>query len=142
MKPAVVRFYLDADILGLAKILAGLRPDVTYPSDPGGMVHKRVRPPCTVSDRAALDTVWIPECARQDWLIVTRDSRIQSHTRELEAVRSNGARMVAPAGADARSTWSQLELFMCQWRRIERCLEQRGPFIYSVIRTTFNAVAL
>jgi hypothetical protein len=40
-KPADVRFYCDADVLGLAKILAGLRPDVTYPGDPGGIVHRR-----------------------------------------------------------------------------------------------------
>ena len=77
MKPATVRFYLDADLLGLAKVLVTLRPDMTYPSDPGGVVHKRERPPCAVTDRTALDTVWIPECARQDWLIITRDSRIQ-----------------------------------------------------------------
>lgn len=29
MKPAEVRFYVDADLLGLAKVLAGLRFDVT-----------------------------------------------------------------------------------------------------------------
>lgn len=30
-KPAVVRFYIDADVLGLAKVLARLGSDVTYP---------------------------------------------------------------------------------------------------------------
>lgn len=34
MKPADVRFYFDADILGLAKLIAGLRSDVTYPAIP------------------------------------------------------------------------------------------------------------
>jgi len=33
-KPAAVRFYLDADVLGLAKVLVQLRNDVTYPGDP------------------------------------------------------------------------------------------------------------
>jgi hypothetical protein len=28
-KPANVRFYVDADVLGLAKVLVGLRSDVT-----------------------------------------------------------------------------------------------------------------
>jgi hypothetical protein len=28
-KPARVRYYIDADLLGLAKILVQLRPDVT-----------------------------------------------------------------------------------------------------------------
>jgi hypothetical protein len=36
IKPAEVRYYIDADILGLARVLAALRPDVTYPGDPGG----------------------------------------------------------------------------------------------------------
>jgi hypothetical protein len=76
MRPAVVRFYLDADILGLAKLLVTVRPDVTYPGDPGGVVHKRLRPPCPITRVDTRDRVWIPECARQGWLIVTRDSRI------------------------------------------------------------------
>jgi hypothetical protein len=33
-KPATVRFYFDADVLGLAKILVQVRADVTYPGDP------------------------------------------------------------------------------------------------------------
>jgi hypothetical protein len=35
-KPATVRFYFDADVRGLGIILAQVRPDVTYPGDPGG----------------------------------------------------------------------------------------------------------
>jgi hypothetical protein len=31
VKSAEIRFYIDADILGLAHVLIGLRPDVTYP---------------------------------------------------------------------------------------------------------------
>src|SRR6266700_3319891 len=34
-RAAQVRFYVDADVLGLGKVLAGLRNDVTYPGDPG-----------------------------------------------------------------------------------------------------------
>jgi hypothetical protein len=36
-KPAIVRYYVDADVLGLAKILTQVRSDVTYPGDPGGL---------------------------------------------------------------------------------------------------------
>jgi hypothetical protein len=35
-RPARVRYYIDADLLGLAKILVQIRTDVTYPGDPGG----------------------------------------------------------------------------------------------------------
>ena len=43
LRPAQVRIYLDADLLGLGKILASLRNDVTYPGDPGAVIHKRQR---------------------------------------------------------------------------------------------------
>jgi PIN like domain len=39
--------------------------------------------------------------AREGWLIVTRDSRIQDHQAEIDAVRLNGARMVVLAGKEA-----------------------------------------
>jgi hypothetical protein len=35
LRAALVRFYVDADILGLGKLLGSLRNDVTYPGDPG-----------------------------------------------------------------------------------------------------------
>jgi hypothetical protein len=37
---AVVQFYVDADLLGLAKMLVQVRADVTYPGDPGGELHR------------------------------------------------------------------------------------------------------
>jgi hypothetical protein len=30
-----IRYYIDADLLGLGKVLANVRSDVTYPGDPG-----------------------------------------------------------------------------------------------------------
>jgi hypothetical protein len=45
-RAAQVRFYIDADVLGLGKLLAGLRNDLTYPGDPGAVIHKRQQPPC------------------------------------------------------------------------------------------------
>jgi len=142
MRQATVRFYLDADILGLAKVLVQLRPDITFPGDPGGTVHKQTRPPCIITDVGTKDHVWIPECSRQGWLIITRDSRIQSHTREMNAVRTFNARMVALASAEAKTTWGQLEVFMTQWRAIERLLGQDGPFIYNATRSKLKPIAL
>jgi hypothetical protein len=52
-KPATVNFYLDADVLGLAKVLVTIRSDVTHPGDPGGQVKgRRIRPPCVITDTA------------------------------------------------------------------------------------------
>jgi len=41
LRSAQVRIYVDADMLGLGKILASLRNDVTYPGDPGAVIHRR-----------------------------------------------------------------------------------------------------
>src|SRR6266571_2958151 len=72
LRAAQVRFYVDADILGLGKILGGLRNDVTYPGDPGAVLHKRHRAPCPIASADVLDTDWIPDVAARGWLIVTR----------------------------------------------------------------------
>jgi PIN like domain len=113
-KPAAVRFYFDADVLGLAHQIAGLRPDATYPGDRGGVVLKQQRQPCPITSIAVKDPVWIPQVTALGWLIITRDAKIQEHTAEIAAVRDNGARMVALGSRDARGTFDQLEVFMCQ----------------------------
>jgi len=138
----VVRFYFDADVLGLAHVVAGLRSDATYPGDPGAVIKRRERPACPIADPAVKDDVWIPQVASLGWLIVTRDSRIQQHRAEIAAVKDSRARMVVLAGDEARGTWQQLEILMRQWRAIEACLGQSGPFIYSATRSSFRAVTL
>jgi len=48
---ATIRYYVDADLLGVAKLLVGLRADLTYAGDPGGIgCDKRRRDPCTFID--------------------------------------------------------------------------------------------
>jgi uncharacterized protein with PIN domain len=142
VKPAVVRFYIDADVLGLAKVLARLRSDVTYPGDAGAEIHKRQRPACPIDRTDVEDEVWIPETARQGWLIITRDRAIQDKRAEIAAVRHHSARMVTLASAEAKTVWLQLEVVMCQWRRIEGLLGQAGPFIYSATRTGLRSEPL
>ena len=141
-KPATVRFYVDADLLGLAKVLVQVRSDVTYPGDLGGVVHKRERPPCSISSPSVLDPVWIPKVAAQNWLIITRDANIAANRAEIAAVRDSGARMVALTGREAIGTWAQLEVVMAQWRAIDALLSQPGPFIYSATRTRLRPVDL
>jgi len=141
-KPATVRFYFDADVLGLAKVVVRLRSDATYPGAPGDVVHKRLREACPVTDPATDDDVWIPQVANRGWLIITRDSRIQHRPAEIAAVRENGARMVALASRDAGGTWAQLEVLLCQWRSIEELLKEPAPLIRSASRTGMAVVKL
>jgi hypothetical protein len=63
LRAAQVRIYVDADLLGLGKILAGLRNDVTHPGDPGSVIHKRQRAACPITSPDVLDTHWIPQVA-------------------------------------------------------------------------------
>lgn len=111
-RAARVRFYVDADIVGFGKVIASLRPDITYPGDPGAEIHKRQRPPCPVTSTDVLDVDWIPEAARHGWLIITRDNKIIENRLEIAAVRDNGGKMVALNRQDAANKWGQLEVFM------------------------------
>jgi hypothetical protein len=106
LRAAQVRMYVDADMLGPGKILASLRNDVTYPGDPGAVIHRRQRPPVTSPD--ALDTDWIPEVAAGGWLIVTRDSMITQNRNEITAVWENKVKMVALNQRDAQTKWGRL----------------------------------
>jgi len=142
IKPAEVRFYFDADVLGLGKAVVRLRPDATYPGDPGGILHKRERPACVITKPRTDDDVWIPLVAAESWLIITRDSKIQERRAEIAAVRDNGARMVALSSREATSTWAQLEILMCRWRSIEALLSVPGPLIRSASRSGLATIKL
>jgi len=142
VKPAQVRFYVDADILGLGKVLAGLRTDVTHPGDPGLVLHRRHRAACPVTSPRAEDPEWIPVVAAAGWLVITRDRHILEHRREIEAVVEHRACLVALSAPDATTTWTQLETVMCQWRGIDELAALPGPFIYRATRTSLQKLDL
>ncbi len=133
-RPAKVRVYIDADLLGLAEVLCRLRPDFTRPGDLGAEINKRLRPPCPVVSPGAPDEEWLPVVGEHGWLAVTRDRWIQDKVHELEAVRDNDVRMINISGLDAADKWSQLEVFMTRWREIEALIDEPGPFIRQVTR--------
>lgn len=137
-RPATVRFYFDADVLGLAKVVASIRSDVTYPGDPGGEARKRVRPPCVITDPATEDLLWIPRVAREGWSIISRDRRIGAYPAERDAVIAYNAKMFTIASHEKLDLWHQFEILMTRWRDIERLGEEQGPFIFALYRTTLT----
>ncbi|OIN82809.1 hypothetical protein [Mycobacterium malmoense] len=139
MKNADVRFYFDADILGLAHVICALRPDCTYPGDPGAVIKRKSRPPCVIQSDPG-DNRWITTSTAQGWIGITRDSDIQTHFSLMQSVKDNCARLVTLAGPDAGDKWRQLETFMTQWRRIEALLDREGPLILSITRTSHREV--
>jgi|GEM_PF-361485 len=137
---AAVRFYVDQDLRGLGKILGDVRPDVTYPGDPGGLTrNKRRRPPSPI-DVGALDEDWIPVVASRGWVIISRDKRIHERFSQLSLIRDHDAKMVCLTGEAGRDKWSQLEAFMTNWRAIEAVADETPPFVYRASRTSLNAL--
>ncbi|WP_419918492.1 hypothetical protein [Candidatus Poriferisocius sp.] len=135
MKPAIVRYYFDTDILGLAKVIAALRPDVTYPGAPEQVVKNRLRPACEITSTDIADRIWIPMVAAAGMVAITRDSKITRHPSERATVMDSNARLFALHPDQAVTVWSQLELLMRQWRKIEYLVEQPGPYIYKISRS-------
>lgn len=119
-----------------------LRSDCTYPGDPGAIIKRRARPACPVTSAAAKDREWIPLAAERRWVVITRDSKITEHRREIDAVMEHGGRHVTFAGADAGNPWEQLEILMRQWRRIEQLIDEPGLFIYLASRTRLRKLDL
>lgn len=131
-----VRFYFDADLIGVAKLLVQARSDVTFAGDPGGIgPDKRARPACPISPETK-DEVWIPQAAGHGWVVISRDRHIKSRPAERRAIVDNEARFVTlDASKHQLNKWLQLEIIVCQWRKIENLAELPGPWIYTASRT-------
>lgn len=140
-RPATVRFYFDADVLGVAKVVAALRYDVTYPGDPGATIHRRIRPACPITTPAARDESWIPEVACRGWLVVTRDRHTQGRP-EIAAVRDSGTKMVTLSAADAGSIWNPTGGRDDELAELEDLASQEGPFVWRATRSGLGAVNL
>lgn len=137
-----IRFYVDADLLGLAKLLVTVRSDVTYPGDPGGTGpdgYQRVA--CPVRPEAK-DLTWIPVVAAEGWIVITRDRHLQRRPTERQAIIDNGARVVQLDTRHQLNKWAQLEIVVCQWRRLEERLDQPGPWFVVATRTGLRSQVL
>ena len=137
------RWYIDADTLGLAKILVQVRRDVTFPGDDGERSNARWRlPPCQVTDTATPDEIWIPKVSRDGMAIITRDKRIQDRVSEKDAVLASNGRMFAITSSEQLDNWGLLEVVVSQWRAMERAADEPGPFIYSLTRSGLTRLDL
>jgi hypothetical protein len=129
-----VRFYVDADLLGVAKVLVTVRSDVTYPGDEGGVgPDGRSRPPCPIRP-GDKDPVWIPQVAGSGWVIISRDRHMRNRPAEQAAILEHRARVVVLDAHRELSKWGQLEIIVCQWRGIEELHGLPGPWVYVASR--------
>ena len=138
--PALVRYYFDADVLGLAKVVTLIRPDATYAGDPGGVVRSQRRDACPITTPAAKDVDWIPVVARRGWSIITQDRRIAGRPAERAAVMDNRAKLFRIGSRKNLDVWGQLEVLLTSWRNIGRLSQDDGPYIYVLHRTRFRRI--
>ena len=131
-----IRFYFDADIIGLGKLIVQVRADVTYAGDRGGIgIDRKVRPASPVVPEE-LDPDWIPKIAALGYIVITRDRHMLSRPAEREEIGRVGARHVRLDPSKRQlSKWDQLEILMFRWRSIEAIAHQPGPWIYAATRT-------
>jgi hypothetical protein len=130
-----IRFYVDADVLGLAKLLIQVRPDVTYPGDPGGLGCDGLPRPACPTKPGDKDPDWIPKVAQAGWVVITRDRRMLNKPAERQAIVENNARVVRLDARHELTKWLQLEIVVTQWRKLEEFAELPGPWIFRVSRT-------
>ncbi|RFZ51504.1 hypothetical protein MSS2_03465 [Mycobacterium marinum] len=140
VKDAEVRFYFDADILGLAHVVCSLRPDCTYPGDKGKKIKRHIRGECVIREPKTADREWIPIVATRGWVAITRDGDIQNHLSLLQLVKEYQLRLVTLTGADAGTPWRQLGILIPQWRNIESLVDREGPVVIAATRTGFRNV--
>jgi len=135
-KAAKTAYYVDADLLGLAKFLVQIRSDVTFPGDPGGLNRDhRLRPPCVITTPATPDQKWIPVVAEHGWIVITKDSAIGRSPRLRELVIECGARLIAIAARGKMRTWDHLVVVTSVWSKIEALAEVPGPWMYRATRS-------
>jgi PIN like domain len=131
-----IRFYVDADLLALAKSLVAARYDVTFPGDIGD--PRRTRPACPIGNPATKDQIWIPQVASLGFVVISRDRKISRKQAERRAVRDSGLRIVVLDTRRDPTTWGELGIVASQWQEIERLLDRAGPCIFLATRTTFR----
>lgn len=134
------RWYVDADTLGLGRILAVARTDVTYCGDDGRRPKGLDLPPSPIQDTATADDVWIPTVTQAGMSIITRDKKLLSRPWELDAIAASRARVFTILVEDDPSNWGLLEAVACQWRLMQSAADLPGPFVYGVTRTTCHQI--
>jgi PIN like domain len=120
----VPRWFVDENSLGVAKALAYVRGDVTWPGAPGGPVPA-----------GAADTAWLPVIGEAGLVVLTRDKRIRSRPLERQALLNSGVRACFLTSGGSLDLFSQLRLWLRYWDDIEALVaEQPAPWLASVTR--------
>jgi hypothetical protein len=80
--------------------------------------------------------------AAAGWVVITRDRHLQHRRAERQAIIDNTARVVQLDARHQLNKWAQLEIVVCQWRRLEERLDQPGPWLVVATRTGLRSRVL
>ncbi len=81
------------------------------------------------------DENWIPEAAKRNWIILTKDKRIRRRSLEVDALSTPGAATFVLTGKDMNSE-QMAEAFICAKPRIMSILRNDDrPLVATVSRT-------
>lgn len=119
------RWFVDENSLGVAKALAYVRGDITWPGAPGGPVPT-----------GAADTAWLPIVGQAGLVVLTRDKRIRSRPLERQTLLDHGVRACFLTSSGSLDLFSQLRLWLRYSDDIETLVAERpAPWLASVTRT-------
>jgi hypothetical protein len=110
-------YFTDENALGLGKLLERTgRADVLYPGRPG-LPEVPLGTP---------DQEWMPEIARRELVVLTRDRRIRTRPAELRVYLDHGIRSVWLGAKQDLSPHDQVALFLKHEARLRREIIKRG----------------
>ena len=125
--PAGLRFFVDESLMGIGKALAYARRDVIHTGHP--LIPEA--PP------GALDIEWMPEVARRNLAVISRDRHIRTRPGERAVLRAHGLRVFHIAGKRDLTNWGYLVRLVRRWADMEEVLASRGagPWFMAVYDT-------
>ena len=87
-------------------------------------------------DKEELDDVWIRECAKKRWVIVTSDKNIENDPVNRQAVIESGARIFFLDEGSARAIFWASAITVSKERIYTIVLNNKGPFSANISRET------
>jgi PIN like domain len=120
-----VRFFVDADLLGVGKALAVVRKDVVHPG------HRRspeIHPQTP-------DSMWLPIVGDAGWIAISRNKRIRYNPVENRLLHQHGVRAIFLTGGRNMTSWDRLVLIVRHWEAIEASVDIPGPWVKALTRT-------
>jgi hypothetical protein len=120
-----VRFFVDADLLGVGKALAVVRKDVVHPG------HRR----CPEIQPETPDSVWLPIVGNAGWIAISRNKRIRYNPVENRLLRQHGVRAIFLTSRREMTSWDCLVHLVRLWEAIEATVDEAGPWVKALTRT-------